>query len=98
MGAPPALELGELPLYEGGTFLKDRRKVSVFSLIFLSLRIVLSNIDIEVTTLLTMSATAPDWLEKGDNAWQLTAASLVALQSVPGLVVLYGGWVKHKWV
>jgi ammonium transporter, Amt family len=33
----------------------------------------------------------------GDNAWQLTAASLVALQSVPGLVVLYGGWVKHKW-
>jgi Amt family ammonium transporter len=30
-----------------------------------------------------------DWLEKGDNAWQLTAASLVALQSVPGLVVLY---------
>src|ERR1700726_3763864 len=33
----------------------------------------------------------------GDNAWQLTAASLVALQSVPGLVVLYAGWVKHKW-
>jgi hypothetical protein len=28
---------------------------------------------------------------------QLTAASLVALQSVPGLVVLYAGWVKHKW-
>ncbi|KAF2105094.1 ammonium transporter [Rhizodiscina lignyota] len=41
--------------------------------------------------------TNPDWLEKGDNAWQLTAASLVALQSVPGLVVLYAGWVKHKW-
>jgi Amt family ammonium transporter len=41
--------------------------------------------------------TAPDWLNKGDNAWQLTAASLVALQSVPGLVVLYAGWVKHKW-
>jgi Amt family ammonium transporter len=40
---------------------------------------------------------APDWLNKGDNAWQLTAASLVALQSVPGLVVLYAGWVKHKW-
>lgn len=40
---------------------------------------------------------APAWLDKGDNAWQLTAASLVALQSVPGLVVLYGGWVKHKW-
>lgn len=33
----------------------------------------------------------------GDNAWQLTAASLVALQSVPGLVVLYAGFVKKKW-
>src|SRR5882757_4727050 len=40
---------------------------------------------------------APDWLDSGDNAWQLTAASFVALQSVPGLVVLYAGWVKHKW-
>lgn len=39
----------------------------------------------------------PDWLDKGDNAWQLTAASFVALQSVPGLVILYAGWVKHKW-
>ncbi|KAF4622825.1 hypothetical protein G7Y89_g14201 [Cudoniella acicularis] len=43
------------------------------------------------------NSTTPAWLEKGDNAWQLTAASLVALQSVPGLVVLYAGWVKHKW-
>ena len=33
----------------------------------------------------------------GDNAWQLTAASLVALQSVPGLVVLYAGVMKKKW-
>ncbi|KAI0483177.1 ammonium transporter AmtB-like domain-containing protein [Xylariaceae sp. FL0804] len=33
----------------------------------------------------------------GDNAWQLTAASLVALQSVPGLVVLYAGIMKRKW-
>jgi Amt family ammonium transporter len=39
----------------------------------------------------------PDWLNKGDNAWQLTAASFVALQSIPGLAVLYAGWVKHKW-
>jgi Amt family ammonium transporter len=39
----------------------------------------------------------PDWLDTGDNAWQLTAASFVALQSVPGLVILYAGWVKHKW-
>lgn len=45
----------------------------------------------------TVDPLNPDWLNKGDNAWQLTAASLVALQSVPGLVVLYAGWVKHKW-
>jgi Amt family ammonium transporter len=45
----------------------------------------------------TITPLNPDWLSKGDNAWQLTAASLVALQSVPGLVVLYAGWVKHKW-
>lgn len=41
--------------------------------------------------------TTPAWLEKGDNAWQLTAASFVALQSIPGLCVLYGGLVKKKW-
>ncbi|XP_057763685.1 ammonium transporter 2 member 4-like [Salvia miltiorrhiza] len=40
---------------------------------------------------------SPDWLNKGDNAWQLTAATLVALQSMPGLVILYGGFSKHKW-
>jgi Amt family ammonium transporter len=39
----------------------------------------------------------PDWLNKGDNAWQLTAATLVGLQSVPGLVILYGSIVKKKW-
>jgi Amt family ammonium transporter len=43
------------------------------------------------------SAASPDWLNKGDNAWQLTAATLVGLQSFPGLVVLYGGVVKKKW-
>jgi Amt family ammonium transporter len=43
------------------------------------------------------SPTAPPWLDTGDNAWQLTAASLVALQSIPGLVVLYAGIVKRKW-
>jgi Amt family ammonium transporter len=42
-------------------------------------------------------AVAPSWLNNGDNAWQLTAASLVGLQSVPGLVVLYAGIVKKKW-
>lgn len=39
----------------------------------------------------------PDWLDTGNNAWQMTAASLVALQSVPGLCVLYAGLVKKKW-
>jgi len=41
--------------------------------------------------------TTPAWLDTGDNSWQLTAASLVALQSVPGLVVLYAGLMKRKW-
>ena len=43
------------------------------------------------------NATAPPWLDTGDNAWQLTAASLVGLQSVPGLVVLYAGIMQRKW-
>jgi ammonium transporter, Amt family len=45
----------------------------------------------------TSAALNPPWLNHGDNAWQLTAASLVGLQSVPGLVVLYAGIVKKKW-
>lgn len=40
---------------------------------------------------------SPEWLNKGDNAWQLTAATLVSLQSVPGLVIIYGSLVKKKW-
>jgi len=43
------------------------------------------------------NATSPPWLDTGDNAWQLTAASLVALQSVPGLMVLYAGVMPRKW-
>ncbi|XP_059659120.1 ammonium transporter 2 member 5-like [Cornus florida] len=39
----------------------------------------------------------PPWMNKGDNAWQLTAATLVGMQSVPGLLILYGGAVKKKW-
>ncbi|XP_023546976.1 ammonium transporter 3 member 1-like [Cucurbita pepo subsp. pepo] len=39
----------------------------------------------------------PEWMSKGDNAWQMTAATLVGLQSVPGLIILYGGAVKKKW-
>ena len=37
------------------------------------------------------------WLDTGDNAWQLTAATLVGIQSIPGLAILYGGAVKKKW-
>ena len=40
---------------------------------------------------------SPHWLNSGDNAWQLTAATLVGLQSVPGLVVLYAGIMQRKW-
>src|SRR6204780_1535855 len=39
----------------------------------------------------------PSWLSPGDNAWQLTAATLVGLMSVPGLVVLYGGVMQKRW-
>ncbi|HET9782935.1 MAG TPA: ammonium transporter [Candidatus Dormibacteraeota bacterium] len=39
----------------------------------------------------------PGWLNPGDTAWQLTAATLVGLQSVPGLAILYAGLMKRKW-
>jgi len=39
----------------------------------------------------------PSWLNPGDNAWQLTAATFVGLMSVPGLVVLYGGVMQKRW-
>ncbi|CAI9111011.1 OLC1v1011142C1 [Oldenlandia corymbosa var. corymbosa] len=39
----------------------------------------------------------PEWLNSADNAWELTAAAMVGLQSVPGLVILYGSMVKKKW-
>ena len=38
-----------------------------------------------------------NWLDTGDNAWQLTAATLVGLMSVPGLAILYAGIMKRKW-
>ena len=38
-----------------------------------------------------------NWLSPGDNAWQMTASSLVGLMSVPGLVVLYGGVMQKRW-
>ena len=39
----------------------------------------------------------PTWLNAGDNAWQLTAGTLVGLMSIPALAVLYGGLVQKKW-
>ncbi len=39
----------------------------------------------------------PAWLSHGDTAWQLTAATIVGMQSIPGLAILYGGVVKKKW-
>jgi ammonium transporter, Amt family len=44
-----------------------------------------------------MLVPSPKWLDTGNNAWQLAAATFVGLQSIPGLAVLYGGYVKHKW-
>jgi Amt family ammonium transporter len=37
------------------------------------------------------------WLNTGDTAWQVTAATLVGLMSVPGLAVLYGGVMQKRW-
>src|SRR3984893_19244269 len=40
----------------------------------------------------------PSWMVgSGDNAWQMTAATLVGLMSIPALAVLYGGLVQKKW-
>jgi Amt family ammonium transporter len=39
----------------------------------------------------------PSWLNPGDNAWQLTAGTLVGLMSIPGLAILYGGVVQKRW-
>jgi ammonium transporter, Amt family len=40
---------------------------------------------------------APSWLNPGDTSWQITAATLVGLMSVPGLAVLYGGVMQKRW-
>lgn len=39
----------------------------------------------------------PTWLSHGDTCWQLVAATIVGMQSIPGLAILYGGVVKKKW-
>jgi Amt family ammonium transporter len=38
-----------------------------------------------------------DFLNTGDQAWQLTSATLVGMQTMVGLVMIYGGLVKKKW-
>src|SRR4051795_10787706 len=38
-----------------------------------------------------------DWLNEGANSWQLTAATLGGLMSIPRLVVLYGGVMQKSW-
>src|SRR3954471_15594209 len=43
------------------------------------------------------SASSMEYLSEGANSWQLTAATLVGLMSVPGLVVLYGGVMQKRW-
>ncbi|MHB2022715.1 MAG: ammonium transporter [Mycobacteriales bacterium] len=50
------------------------------------------------TTTSAPSACQPPWLDTGSTSWQLTAATLVGLMSVPGLAVLYGGLVPKKWI
>jgi Amt family ammonium transporter len=44
-----------------------------------------------------MPLEAPSWLNPGDTSWQMTAATLVGLMSVPGLAVLYGGVMQKRW-
>lgn len=53
--------------------------------------------DIPLPKGLLPDESSPDWISKADNAWQLTATTMVCLQSVPGLVILYGSMVKKKW-
>src|ERR1700692_285961 len=44
-----------------------------------------------------MPLEAPHWLNAGDTSWQMTAATLVGLMSIPGLAVLYGGVMQKRW-
>jgi Amt family ammonium transporter len=44
-----------------------------------------------------VSCSDPNWLDTGDNTWQLTAATFVGLMSLPGLAVLYAGLVPKRW-
>jgi Amt family ammonium transporter len=39
----------------------------------------------------------PSWLDTGSNAWMMTAATFVGLQSIPGLSLYYGGLTRKKF-
>ena len=52
---------------------------------------------VATTRRVKMVTAYPTWLSTGDTSWQLTAATLVGLMSVPGLVVLYGGVMQKRW-
>jgi ammonium transporter, Amt family len=43
------------------------------------------------------SCSDPNYIDTGDTAWQLTAATFVGLMSLPGLAVLYAGLVPKRW-
>ncbi len=43
------------------------------------------------------SSSVPSWLDTGSNAWMLTAATLVGLMSIPGLMLFYGGLTRRKY-
>ena len=44
----------------------------------------------------TTAAYAAPTINKGDNAWMLTATVLVLLMTIPGLALFYGGLVRSK--
>ena len=44
-----------------------------------------------------LTPAVPEWLNKGDNAWQMISGALVCMQGMPGLVIIYAGLVKKKW-
>ena len=46
----------------------------------------------------TSYAPYPNWLNPGDNTWQMVSATLVGLMSIPALAILYGGLVQKKWI
>ena len=43
-----------------------------------------------------VAAAAAPVVNKGDTAWMLICTALVALMSIPGLALFYGGLVRAK--